>query len=144
MKIVAKVFFGLLGLSISIVASGGKYTDQAKAQLRMAKLAVATEGYEETHEDKFGSLDDDDSDSFSFNLSRGKSYLIVSFCDEDCSDLDLILYDKYDNELSKDTQTDSAPMVSVTPRYTGSYTLKVTMYSCDSDPCFYGISILGK
>ena len=70
MKIIAKVFFGLLGLSISIVASGGKYTDQAKAQLRMAKLVAATEGYEETHEDKFGSLDDDDSDSFSFNLSR--------------------------------------------------------------------------
>ena len=102
MKIVAKVFFALLGLSISIVASGGKYTDQAKGQLIMAKLLAATEGYEETHADKFDSLNDDDSDSFSFNLSRGKSYLLVSFCDEDCSDLDLRLYDRNYNELSKD------------------------------------------
>ena len=144
MKIVAKVFFGLLGLSISIVAQGGRYTDQAKAKLMMAKLVAATGGYEETHADKFDRLDHGDSDSFSFNLSRGKSYLIVSFCDEHCSDLDLRLYDKNYNQLSKDIQTDSAPMVSVTPRYTGSYTLKVKMYSCDSNPCFYGISILGK
>ena len=144
MKIVATVFFGLLSLSIPIVAQGGKYTDQVRLQLELSKVTLAATGWEETHEDEFDRLNNGDYDHFRFNLSRGKSYIIISACDEDCSDLDLMLYDKYDNELLTDTQTDDFPMISVTPRYTGSYTLIVRMYSCGSDPCYYGISVLGK
>lgn len=128
-----------------MLAGGGEsYRDQVKAQLALIKLAGSQSGWEETHNDKFDKLDDGESDSFSFRLQKGRSYKIISVCDNDCSDLDLILYDENDQEISKDNGDDSMPMVEVRPKWTGRFSLKVRMYSCKNNPCYYAICILGK
>ncbi len=142
-----KVFH--LGILISSVLTpgltlGGEYTDQVKVQLGLIKLVGLAEGWEETHNDKFDRLDEGDSDLFSFTLRKGKSYKIITACDNDCSDIDLILYDENDNEISRDTSTDSLPIVDVRPKWTGKFKLKVRMYSCSNNPCYYGIAILGR
>lgn len=133
----------LVGLLLP-AAYAGEYTDQVKAQLATIKLIGLSEGWAESHGNKFDTLDSGRSDSFEFTLRKGNDYKVISVCDEDCSDLDITLYDENDREIAKDTSTDSTPVVSVSPRWTGSFTLKVTMYECSSNPCFYGISILAK
>jgi hypothetical protein len=141
----AMMIASLIILLFSSISWGGEsYRDQVKAQLALIKLAGNSEGWEETHNDKFDKLDNGESDSFSFNLQRGKSYKIISVCDNDCSDLDLILYDENNNEINRDNSDDSTPMVEVRPKWTGQFSLKVSMYSCESNPCYYAICILGK
>jgi hypothetical protein len=84
------------------------------------------------------------SDDYTFQLAEGKDYLIVSVCDQDCSDLDLTLFDENNNEIATDTSTDDAPVVEVSPRWSGKFRLNVTMYACGNAPCYYGISVMGK
>ncbi|WP_417913765.1 hypothetical protein [Candidatus Electronema sp. JM] len=139
--------FAVISLACLLIpryATAKGYSDQVKAQLALVKLAGSTADFEETHNDKFDNMRDGEEDSFSFTLRKGMQYKIVSACDEDCSDLDLAMYDDNDEKVSDDLKDDSLPVVSVTPRRTGKFTLKVKMVSCKSNPCYYGISILGK
>ena len=137
------------GVLCLLIASGitqaGEYTDQVKAQMLSIKSAAFSEDrFEETHNDKYDSLDEDDSDTLTFTLKEGMEYRIYGVCDNDCSDLDMTLYDENDNEIAEDATTDDIPIVQVSPKWTGKFSLEVEMYECDDEPCFYGIAILGK
>jgi len=131
----------LVFLSISYA---GEYTEQVKTQFSLIKLATLSDGWQETHNEKFDKLDDGDYDSFSFRLRQGETYKIVSACDSDCKDLDLTLYDDNNNKISDDMGSDDMPIVEVTPKWTADFTLKVKMYDCKSNPCYYGIAIFSK
>ncbi len=144
MKRITTLTMAFACLSLPITGSSGEYTDQAKFQLELIELAALTGGWEKTHNDQFDQLNHGEFKSFNLNLSEGITYKVVSACDADCSDLDLILYDENDNEISRDTETDGTPVLEVTPRWTGKFSLQVKMYSCDRNPCYYGIRVLGK
>lgn len=144
MKVISSVMIGFISLSISTTTLGGTFTDQVKRQLEAIKQISANDGWEETHNDKLDKLNNGGNDSFSFTLRKGTKYKIVSVCDNHCKDIDLILYDENNNEVSRDTSTDSLPIIDVNPRWSGKFSLKVKMASCTNNPCYYGISILGK
>lgn len=137
--IISAVFLTTPNISLA-----GKYGDQVKIQLGLVKLAVTSDGWEETHDDKIDKMDDGEEDSFSFTLKKGMEYKIISVCDADCSDIDLVLYDENDKKISSDFKDDGLPIVEVAPKWTGEFTLKVKMFSCKTNPCYYGISIIGK
>ena len=132
------------GAILTLPVQAGQYTEQVKAQLIAIKMVGLSEGWEETHNDRFDSMGEGSSDSFSFTLRKGLSYKVFAVCDEDCSDLDLTLYDENQRVIAKDNSSDSMPVVGVTPSWSGRFSLGVRMYSCGSDICFYGISIIGK
>lgn len=131
-------------LAIPTVGFAGKSGDLVKAQLGLVKIAVTSDGWEETHNDKIDKMDEGEEDSFSFTLKKGMDYKIISACDADCSDIDLVLYDENDKKIGDDLKDDGLPVVEVAPKWTGEFTLKVKMFSCKSNPCYYGISIIGK
>ena len=146
MKTFKPLLLALLGaLLASGISHAGEYTDQVKAQILLIKYeAFSEDRFEETHTDKYDSMDEDDSDTLTFTLKKDMDYQIYGVCDNDCSDLDLTLYDENDNEIAEDTTTDDIPIVEVTPKWTGKFSLNVEMYECDDEPCFYGIAILGR
>lgn len=74
-------------------------------------------------------------------LRRGVDYTFTGECDLDCSDLDLRLYDANGNLIDSDVLPDDYPVVSVTPRWTGGFGLRVTMARCSANPCAYEISV---
>ncbi|MET0648842.1 MAG: hypothetical protein ABW208_19710, partial [Pyrinomonadaceae bacterium] len=82
--------------------------------------------------------------SFALSLNGGTEYRLVSACDNDCSDIDIVVYDENGNQVASDTSRDDKPVVSVTPRWTGQFRIKVTMYKCSNSPCAYGISVFGR
>lgn len=127
-----------------VQAQAQDYTAQVKKQVALVKAAGEQGGWQVTHSTKYHEMPKGRSNSFSLNLEKGWAYKIIAVCDNDCSDLDLVLYDENNNEISKDLGNDSLPMVEVTPRWTGRFSLRVTMYSCSNSPCFYGITVLGK
>ena len=77
-----------------------------------------------------------------YTLVKGNTYKIVGACDNDCSDIDLVLRDEGGNLIDSDTETDDIPVVQVTPLRTGTFTLKTIMVKCsDSIGCDYGVDV---
>ncbi len=144
MKMLNALAAFVLGLSISAPAFANEYTGQVKAQLAAVQLLLQQNGWRETHNTIYDKLKHGGTDTYVFTLKKGITYKIISVCDEDCADLDLVLYDENGNEISRDTSNDSAPIVDANPAWTGQFRLKVKMYSCRKDPCYYGITVLGQ
>jgi hypothetical protein len=53
---------------------------------------------------------------------------VYAVCDEDCSDLDMFLYDEMDTLVDADEQPDAFPIV--TAPYDGTFSIFVSMPSC--------------
>lgn len=101
-------------------------------------------GYELTHEVKILGLKQNIWDNFTLNLQSGYTYEITSRCDRDCMDLDLKIFDGNGNLIDEDVESDDYPQLSVTPRWSGKFTLYVRAYKCSNPPCCTGIIVLGK
>jgi hypothetical protein len=112
--------------------------------LQQAGKEYEARGYSMTHQIFTGSLNNGASEMVEVNLDIGTSYQIMGACDNDCSDLDLVLYDPAGNQLSSDLEMDDFPIVSTAARRSGAYKVKVTMAHCSAEPCRYGLGVFGK
>jgi len=75
-------------------------------------------------------------------LNGGTDYQVIGVCDTDCSDLDIHVLDASGNEIDKDTEKDDFPIVGVSS--SGTYTLRIVMSDCDTDPCLYAVKAYRK
>jgi hypothetical protein len=64
-------------------------------------------------------------------------------CDNDCSDLDITMYDPQGNEVAQDVLTDDKPVASHTARRSGRYRATISMASCSTGACFYAVAAYG-
>lgn len=138
-----------LTLGIAVLAPGAargqtQWEDQVQGQLTRAGRFFSENGFQMTHDVYTGSLDEEQTETLTLTLHAGTAYALVAVCDDDCSDLDLRLYDADGKLVDEDLKKDDAPIVMVTPDETASYTLKVIMAACSSSPCFYGVGAFGK
>jgi hypothetical protein len=124
--------------------SENRWRTQVESQLKSAAKNYSDRGYEQTHETQIGSLHDDENDSFTLTLHSGTTYALVGVCDNDCKDIDLVLYDADGDQVDSDIQNDDVPIVHVTPSETQRYRVKVVMANCQTSPCWYGIGVYGK
>ena len=126
----------------STAIANDKWEQQVRTQLSFVQSMFEDDGYTRRGSVTVDSMTDDEVDNFTMTLSKGTSYTVIGVCDEDCGDIDLWIYDEYDNELAKDVSNDDVPMVSLNPNRTAEYRLKVRMYDCDSEPCFHGFVVM--
>ena len=117
---------------------------QVRSLLSVAGRTFEEHGYELTHRMYTGSLNDDGSEMVEIELDVGMEYQIMGACDEDCSDLDLILYDGRGNVIDSDMLDDDFPVVSVTVSRSGVFRMRVNMAACSVEPCRYGIGVFGR
>jgi hypothetical protein len=96
-----------------------------------------------THEIWMGELRDEESRSLSIRLEANVEYLILGVCDEDCSDIDLVLK-RGGSTIDEDVATDDYPIVSVTPGKAEDYQLEVKMVACSANPCRYGVAVYAQ
>ena len=115
-----------------------------RQQIQVAAATVEEEGFEMTHEVLTGSLNDDAAANVTLELAIGVEYMIFGACDQDCSDLDLTIYDAAGNQIDSDLELDDVPIVTVTPARTGTYSIRVAMATCSVEPCRYGIGAFGR
>ena len=141
--VAATVALAVVATSAS-AQSENRWRTQVEAQLKNAAKTLSDKGYDQTHETQIGSLDDDENDSFTLTLHSGTTYALVGVCDNDCKDLDLVIYDADGDQVDSDIQNDDVPIVQVTPRETQRYRVKVIMANCQTSPCWYGIGVYGK
>ncbi|HEX8906703.1 MAG TPA: hypothetical protein VF771_17765 [Longimicrobiaceae bacterium] len=148
MKRTAIALAALAGLFLTTTAAAPRQQDewvaQVRRQLQQYGRAVESRGYSLSHQILTGSLDNGESEMVEVRLDIGTLYQIMGACDNDCTDLDLTLYNSAGNEVDSDLQVDDYPVVSVEPGRTATYRIKVTMARCSAEPCRYGIGIFGK
>jgi hypothetical protein len=143
-RVAVAVTVALALLAPTARAQDNQWRTQVEGYLKRAAKTLSDKGYEQTHETQIGSLADDDNESFNLTLHAGTTYALVGVCDNDCSDLDLVLYDADGSQVDSDVQTDDVPIVQVTPSETQRYRVKVMMATCKTNPCWYGIGVYGK
>jgi hypothetical protein len=125
-------------MSSSLQAQG--YADDVWAQLQDWYDDYSDRGYS-VENYIVGKLDEDDSDSWTFWLDGRSDYTIIGVCDDDCGDIDLTILDDDNDVVAEDLLEDDYPIVNVSPRKDGAYTIDVDMYECDVEPCYFGIAI---
>ncbi len=136
-------------LSLGILCFGGlslqaqSYTEIVWDQIQDAYYDASEDGYTMKNY-IIGAIDEDEDNSWTFYLSSDYEYRFEGFCDEDCDDLDLYLYDDDGDELDSDTLEDDFPIIYFSPRRSGRYEIEVSMYSCTVEPCYWGLAIFQK
>ncbi len=114
------------------------YAEVVWNQLNRAFSQVRDQGYS-TRNYIIGRLNHGADDTWTFVLPSG-SFKVVGVCDEDCSDLDLRVY-QGDKLLVEDLLTDDVPIVDFKLSGETRVTLRVSMANCKSNPCFWGIGL---
>ncbi|HEU4456295.1 MAG TPA: hypothetical protein VFR81_24730 [Longimicrobium sp.] len=138
-----RILVPILAVLLSALPAASQWRQQAIAQLAADAEYLTNRGYRMS--DVFtNSLNDGGSRQHEIRLTGGVAYAIVGECDEDCSDLDFELFDAAGNPVDDDLAVDDTPVVQVTPRRTGTFTLRVKMASCSTNPCFYGVGIFNQ
>lgn len=88
-----------------------------------------------------GSLYEGDSHYLTADLNGRDTIVITGVCDQDCSDLDLIIRDEWGDVLDRDQLVDDEPVLHFRPPYAGEFEIEVVMYSCDVEPCWFGVAL---
>ena len=109
-------------------------------------MAGATKGYELSPDlSSQGKLRDGDVGGNKLELKAGVEYIIAGVCDDDCKDLDLILFDgDTTNVVEHDTGTKEPPVIYIKPKRTGTFTLGIKMSSCAVSPCSLAVLVMKK
>ncbi|BDP41163.1 hypothetical protein DAETH_11320 [Deinococcus aetherius] len=90
-------------------------------------------GYHEVFEPDVYRMDEGDVETEEVTLSGGE-YRFKAICDSACGDIDLVVRDSRGQVVASDYELDSVPIVSFrTGR--GDYTVRLSMESCDWEPC---------
>ena len=129
-------------LALSSAHAQQEYIAQVETKLRYKTAALFQSGYRGIFGNADG-LNNQTHRDYRLNLNGGAEYMIAAVCDEDCYDLDVALYDRNGNLIGYDETEDAEPMVAVQVYTGGSFTLRVTMYHCEAEPCYYAVGLYG-
>ena len=147
--------FAVALLSLALVGCGGsrsqassgtsEYTRQVQSYLARFAGVLETQGYRKVAAGPvFGSLDDDGKASHDMNVVGGVNYALFGACDNDCRDVDLIIYDSNGNVVKRDIAVDDNPLLLFTAARSAKYRIEVIMAVCNTEPCRYGLQLNSK
>jgi hypothetical protein len=142
--IAALVAAGIPLAAVPAAAQQDEWLRQVATYIHAGSEAFEQRGYRMVEDIQAGSLGESATEAFTVTLSGGSDYFFFGACDNDCSDLDLTLFDAAGNQVATDIETDDTPVVHVAPSRNGTYRVRITMASCSAEPCRYGVGIFGK
>ena len=132
----------VLAVVLPLRLEAQSYAETVWTQLNRAYQQVNSDGYN-TRNYIIGRMNSGASDSWTFNLPGNTSYKIFGVCDNDCDDLDIAVLDG-ERKVAEDVLDDDVPIVNFSTKGETRFTVKVTMASCKSEPCFFGIAVFYK
>lgn len=86
-----------------------------------------------------GRLAQGERDQLTIELDRGGAFSFLAVCDNDCTDIDLRVYDPSGKLVGEDVLLDDYPVVSFTASHSATYTVEVIMATCSVAPCYYAV-----
>jgi hypothetical protein len=137
------LLFTTLALTAPRAVEAQSYAVTTWNQLNALFERVSEEGYSSS---KYiiGRLNQGEEETWNIRLFAGNDYYITGVCDGDCKDVDLTLADAAGRELTSDTSDDDVPVMRYRVKTTGTYSIKVNMFTCGADPCYFGLGIFFK
>lgn len=112
-------------------------------QVYVQTMDFSEAGYDWIDVSTEGVANDDDILVLKEELPVGE-YLAFGVCDSDCGDIDLFVYSENGEEIGSDTLDDSYPVVEFSVHVEQPITAGTVIYSCEIEPCYQGIVILGE
>ena len=139
--------FSLASLALVLLSSTAYAQDEfrqvVESKLYRQMADLGNRGYEITYGPYTDRLNQGDQTSLTLNLDGHRDYAISAVCDQDCSDLDLYVYDENGDLIASDVEPNGYPHVLVSPKWTVQFTAVITMESCRFQPCYYGVGVFG-
>ena len=113
---------------------------QVRYQLQEASTVLGL-GYDiqPSHNIFIDALNNNTYEDVRYELQAGEKYLFLGVCDNDCSGLQLRLYDRNGNLIDQDTTRGGYPVLAAEIYRTGPFYLRVTMKGCHTNPCVAGV-----
>lgn len=109
----------------------------------LAIIAIAEDKECQVLHMNMSTVDRGSTSAYSTELKAGVSYAIIAVGDGDrVQDLDLSVYDEYNNLVEKDDDSSNVAIVNVRPRRTQTYRCVVKGYSMSRPDAFYSIIII--
>lgn len=112
-------------------------------QMRLVEGILRDRGYESNGFERHGTLSSGESVRHEVYVSAGRNYVASGVCDVDCGDVDVLIYDRYGNEVASDTLPDDFPLAQFRASYTGTYQVEVRLYQCTTSYCYYRVATFG-
>jgi hypothetical protein len=128
----------LLILSPLTVASGQAPSDRVYDFLQSASGFFLLGNLHE------GVLESGRSMAITVPLLEGAEYMVVAYCDDRCTNLDLILFDSSGEEIQADRLPDKEPILALTAESTGEYFIQAEAVECSQEGCEVAVGILGS
>ncbi len=75
-------------------------------------------------------------------LTRGVTYRAYGACDDNCSDLDMEIYNAAGDLADRDAAANDTPYVQITPTQTGRAYVRAWLYACRNQPCYVGLRLV--
>lgn len=143
--VLAAVLTLALGCALATEAAAqNSFQQQVRNQIQTASNSIRGNGYTADREPITGSLNASARESMMVNLQGGVRYSIVGVCDNDCTDVDLRIWDPSGTKLAEDILTDDTPVLEFTATTTGQYRLSVEMATCSTNPCYWGVQVFRR
>jgi len=140
--VVSALVVAALGCAaVSEARAQNTYQQQVQGYITRAAATLTQRGYQPDREPVTGSLADDARETMNINLQGGARYAIVGVCDNDCTDVDLRIWDPNGTKLAEDIATDDTPVLEFTATVTGQYRVSVEMATCSTAPCYWGFQV---
>lgn len=140
---IRRIPFFIALLFIPSLLQAQSYTDIVWQQIQEAYEVASDEGYSMQNY-IFGTNEEAEGNSWTFYLDNTMVYQIKAFCDQDCDNLDLVLYDESGRKVISDELEDDYPVVDFIPAVSGNYQIEVVMTSCSVGPCYWGLALFLK
>lgn len=140
---VARILLVTVLLSVSTSLHAQSYATQVWNQLQKAYTDISDSSSFGLNNYIIGKLADGATDTWTFPLQRGKEYLIIGVCDNDCTDVDLVVKGG-SGVIVKDEEVDDTPVTRFRVTSSGRFTVEVTMADCKDEPCFFGFGLFEK
>ena len=125
--------------------SGGTYTSQVDRYLARQADQERGQGFTRwVAGPVHGRLNNGASSSHQMDVISGNQYVVFGQCDNDCTDLDLKLWDPDGSLIMQDVAVDDHPTLVFAPKTTGRLRIEVIMAHCNVNPCYYGVELMAR
>jgi len=143
--IVTGLVVAALGCAVvSDAQAQNSFQQQVRNYLNRAAASLVQRGYNPGGDPITGSLNSGARENYMIQLQAGVAYAIVGVCDNDCTDVDLRIWDGNGNKLAEDIATDDTPVLQFTSTTSGQYRVSVEMATCSTNPCYWGFQVFRR
>ena len=105
----------------------------ASLSARSLLQSLRANGYSVRDQYNHGILGHGQSTIIRTTLHEGNSYVLAAGGSEDAYDVDILIYDENGNLLDRDTDSSNLAVAEITPRWTGTFYIKIVMFDSTHD-----------